>query len=230
MLGDTLLAVVEACAPTGPIVLVGHSLGGMTVLNALRRHVDRLTVRVSGVVLVSTTASARNERRGIEAGIRGFARSRRLLSAAASGLRDRRVLRVTRRLAGVSNDATMLIVRSFGLGPDVDARVADTVARMVLACPPETALGLVDALLSVDEDEALALLPPTTALVGERDMLTPAVLTRRMVTLSQGRVRARELARIGHMVPLEAPEALTDAIVEHLSSAEAVRDDARSAG
>ncbi|WP_262282198.1 alpha/beta fold hydrolase [Micromonospora sp. MA102] len=55
-LGDDLAAVVDQLVPSGPIVLVGHSMGGMTVMEYAHRHPDRFAARVAGLVFVSTTA------------------------------------------------------------------------------------------------------------------------------------------------------------------------------
>lgn len=55
-LGDDLAAVVDEVAPTGPVVLVGHSMGGMTVMEYAHRHPDHFAARVAGLVFVSTTA------------------------------------------------------------------------------------------------------------------------------------------------------------------------------
>jgi alpha-beta hydrolase superfamily lysophospholipase len=58
LLGDTLRRVIEVAARPGPLVLAGHSMGGMTILNAVRRHGDLLDDRLRGVVLLSTTSHA----------------------------------------------------------------------------------------------------------------------------------------------------------------------------
>lgn len=222
LLGDGLLAVVEAEAERAPVVLVGHSLGGMTVMNALRRHRERLTPRVVGVALVSTTSSARRdpaEGRRLEAGIRSFALLQRLLRPIALRLSHPRALDATARLTGVTSDLATLVTRAAGLGPAADAATAAAVTRMVLGAGPEPALGLVDAVLGVDEDAALELLPPTVAVVGAVDRLTPPVLTRRMAARARGRFRVVELPRVGHLPPMEAPGAVVAAIVGLLADA-----------
>lgn len=55
VLVDDLRRVIESTP--GRIVLVGHSLGGMTVLGLARHHPDLLRERVVGVGLVSTSAN-----------------------------------------------------------------------------------------------------------------------------------------------------------------------------
>ena len=54
-LGADLLAVIEATAPTGPIVLVGHSMGGMTIMALADAHPELFGDRVVGVALISTS-------------------------------------------------------------------------------------------------------------------------------------------------------------------------------
>ncbi len=55
-IGRDLEAVVDAVAPTGPLVLVGHSMGGMTVMSFAEKRPDLFADRVLGVGLVSTSA------------------------------------------------------------------------------------------------------------------------------------------------------------------------------
>ena len=53
-MADDLAAVVDF-AGKGPLVLVGHSIGGMIVQTFCRRHSERLGSDVSGIVLLHTT-------------------------------------------------------------------------------------------------------------------------------------------------------------------------------
>ena len=46
----------------GPVVLVGHSIGGMTMLTFCRRYPDLLGSKVKGFILVDTTFTSRCER------------------------------------------------------------------------------------------------------------------------------------------------------------------------
>lgn len=55
-LADDLLLVLERLAPDGPIILVGHSLGGMVTMALARYHPQVFTDRVQGVGFVSTSA------------------------------------------------------------------------------------------------------------------------------------------------------------------------------
>jgi pimeloyl-ACP methyl ester carboxylesterase len=53
-MADDLAAVVEQAGP-GPIILVGHSIGGMITQTFCRLHSQQLGERVAGIVLLHTT-------------------------------------------------------------------------------------------------------------------------------------------------------------------------------
>ena len=55
-LGDDLARVIETVAPKGKVVLIGHSMGGMSIVAFAERHPEVFAKRVSGVALVATTA------------------------------------------------------------------------------------------------------------------------------------------------------------------------------
>src|SRR5689334_20507129 len=53
-LADDVHAVLAQCAPTGPVILAGHSLGGMAILEFAHRYPTDFAERVAGVALVSS--------------------------------------------------------------------------------------------------------------------------------------------------------------------------------
>ncbi|HEX8628182.1 MAG TPA: alpha/beta hydrolase [Catenuloplanes sp.] len=55
-LGDDLAAVLAQVAPAGPVVLAGHSMGGMTIMEYAHRHPEDFKARAAGLVFVATTA------------------------------------------------------------------------------------------------------------------------------------------------------------------------------
>lgn len=55
-LGRDLDAVLRALAPDGPLVLVGHSMGGMTIMALAEQRPDLFADRVLGVALLATSA------------------------------------------------------------------------------------------------------------------------------------------------------------------------------
>ena len=66
-LGRDLDAVIRALAPEGPLVLVSHSMGGMSVMALAEQHPDLFHERVAGVALISTSAGDMSSRRGCPA-------------------------------------------------------------------------------------------------------------------------------------------------------------------
>jgi pimeloyl-ACP methyl ester carboxylesterase len=56
-LARDLDTVIDTTAPIGHIVLVGHSMGAMTILQYLQHHQSRNTDRITGVGLIATAAA-----------------------------------------------------------------------------------------------------------------------------------------------------------------------------
>ncbi|MHB8894035.1 MAG: alpha/beta fold hydrolase [Candidatus Geothermincolia bacterium] len=54
-LGKDLKAVLDDCAVDRPVVLVGHSMGGMSILKFLELYPEEMGKRVKGVALVDTS-------------------------------------------------------------------------------------------------------------------------------------------------------------------------------
>ena len=55
-LGRDLETVLAVMVPRGPVVLVGHSMGGMTVLSHARQFPQHYRTRVVGAALISSAA------------------------------------------------------------------------------------------------------------------------------------------------------------------------------
>ena len=79
-IGRDLYAVLEAVCPDGDVILVGHSMGGMTIMALAAEHPELFTMadtgdhaHVRGVVLVSTTDGHWNDMTlGLPAGAVGL--------------------------------------------------------------------------------------------------------------------------------------------------------------
>ncbi len=55
-LGADLAEVLRQVAPEGPVVLVGHSMGGMTIMEYAHQYPEEFAARIAGLVFVATTA------------------------------------------------------------------------------------------------------------------------------------------------------------------------------
>lgn len=194
-LGEVLDRVLTAVAPTGPLVLAGHSMGGMTVMAWAADHADELAARVRGVVLVATSAKIREDRRRLpleEPLMRASARAPRVAPGRLLSARSQARLLYGREAAREAVDPGVALVRHASL---------PTIGRWFLA------------LQGHDEREALAHLGtvPTRVLVGTADRLTPV---RDAWDLTHGirGSRLTVLPGLGHMLTYEAPDVVADAI------------------
>lgn len=170
-LADDLGCVLRACAPTGAVVLVGHSMGGMTALTLVRDHPELLDDRVRGLALLATGAGHYLAGHRWENLVRWASRRRllapplaaaRLLSPGLERLRPRRTHTVrgaTRRLLFGSTDA--------------DPATVAMCQELVEGPPLATLASLQGALLRYDVRSVLPRLDrlPVLVLTGSDDRL-----------------------------------------------------------
>lgn len=209
-LGADLAAVIDAHAPTGPLVLVGHSMGGMTVMSAVRQRPDLLD-RVTGVGLVATSAG---ELAGLDLGLSGFGPLVLRLAPAATKLLSRspKLVASGRRLG---SDLESVLVRRYSFASPVPATLVRFAAQMIASTRVDVLSEFLPALNLHDEREALRLLAGREALVlvGDGDLLTPPAHSEEIVR------RLPEAEHVvvkdaGHLVPLEHPAVVS----QHLAA------------
>lgn len=194
-LGDDLLSVVEAVAPEGPLILVGHSMGGMTVMSFAAQYGDLVRERVDSVVLMGTSAGELIRPKDPLARLQPWLpRFGPLVSAA-------------RRLDSFP------VTRSFAVGPDSPAKYADMTDEMIARARTRTLWDFAGNFVDLDLYDALPALPGdrTVVMGGTKDKLTPMRHSRRLAELIEGsELVAFEGA--GHMMMLERHEDVTEAI------------------
>jgi pimeloyl-ACP methyl ester carboxylesterase len=181
-LADDLAGVLAERVPTGRVVLVGHSMGGMTIMALAERHPELLE-RVSGTVFVATSCG----------GLPAVRRAERLVG------------RWLTRRAAIGFARTMpvgLRLLLFGRSPSwTDVRLS---AAMVGRCDGATMVGFRDEIAAHDRRKALAALgnTPSVVLAGGSDLLTPVRHARAIADeLPQAELVIYPGA--GHMLPLE---------------------------
>ena len=131
-LGLDLKAVLDAVVPEGPVVVVGHSMGGMTIIALAEEHPELFGDRIVGVGLISTTAGGLEPHRVLvpvlPADLSGQL-AQRLVSVLARGHRSVDGLRrVGRSIALVATD-------ELAFGDDVPASYVGFVHPMLSATP-----------------------------------------------------------------------------------------------
>jgi pimeloyl-ACP methyl ester carboxylesterase len=212
-LGSDLFAVLEAVAPRGPVVLVGHSMGGMTLLALADRHPELFapaTGRVIGVALVGTAAGAFAETIFGIPGVVG--RVVRPVAPGAIRAANRRAhLLEQGRRAG--SDIAFLLTRKLSYGGDVPPSLVAFMERMVAATPVEVMTEFFDTFLQHDKLEALGVLKgvPTLILCGDDDKLTP-VRNSHVMAEALPDAELVVVPGAGHMVMLERPSVVNAAL------------------
>ena len=210
-LADDLYAVLEACAPSGPIVLIGHSMGGMTILGLAAKHPELFAQRVVAAALLSTSAGdLARVTFGLPAGV--SAAVRRVLPGLAVGMRHAPPLLERARRRG--SDLAYSITRWVGFGTtDVPPSVVSFLEGEIASTPIPVVMSFLPTLLDHDKLAAAAVLRnvPTLLMVGDHDLMTPLAHSR---TLADA-LPAAELAveeGAGHALPLERPDAVNERI------------------
>ncbi|MCB5181602.1 alpha/beta fold hydrolase [Streptomyces antimicrobicus] len=208
-LADDLVAVLRATLADGErAVVAGHSMGGMTVMAAARR--PEFVAHTAGAVLCST-GSAR------------LLEEARVLPLPAGPLRTRLTRAVTGSRApfGPVTPVSKALLKYVTMAPGAAPDKVDACARVVQACPVPARRAWAAVLAGLDLDgDVRSLHVPTAVVGGTADRLTPVGHARALAAALPQCVGLTELTGIGHMAPVEAPEAVSDVIRELTRTAE----------
>ncbi|MDI3386597.1 alpha/beta hydrolase [Streptomyces sp. B-S-A8] len=202
-LADDLEAVLSATlAPGEQAVLVGHSMGGMTLMAAAGRA--KLREHAAAVLLCSTGGWNLLDEATVVPMRAGKVRRRLTKSVLGS-----------RAPLGPVTPVGKKVLKFATMGPGSAPDKVEACARIVHACPRRVRYGWSHVLETLDvAAEVRQLTVPAAVLVGAADRLTPAVHSRTLAAVLPNCVGLTELAGLGHMTPVEAPEAVTGKIRE----------------
>lgn len=205
-LADDLAEVIAAVAPDGPLVLAGHSMGGMTIM-ALAERYPQLVQRIAGLALVSTASG----------GLAGHSMGLSPRAAAAVRAVERRLYSSRHWARRSSLGSPRLLgpgLRWLLLGPQADREARRITFESIASCRPVTMSGFRPTLESHERDAALAAFAdvPTVVLVGSRDKLTPLGSARRIAAALPS-AALTVYPEAGHMLLVER----VAAVAEHLS-------------
>ncbi|MEV7214648.1 alpha/beta fold hydrolase [Kitasatospora cineracea] len=195
-LAEDLEAVLTATVPDGRrAVLVGHSMGGMTIMAAGGR--PAVAGRTAANVLVNTgPGELIAELTVLPPAVR------------AKGLRrflHRRILR-SRLPLGPVTGLTRAALKYATMGPATPAERVEACAQVVHACPAQVRFRWSVVLDTLDVHDGLArLAAPTAVIAGSHDKLTPPVHARRIAAALADPRGLLELPGAGHMSPVERP-------------------------
>jgi pimeloyl-ACP methyl ester carboxylesterase len=215
-LAADLESVLAARVPRGPVVLVGHSMGGMTILTLAQRRPELFGSRVVGVALVATSSGNLAD---LDFGLpQLLTRVRAAVFPVAAFIMRRRpgFAEHTRRLArDVVSAATWSL--SFA-STDVDPALGRYVDAMIAGTPVDVIAEFYPAIAGLDASGAIEPLRriPTLVLTGDADKMIPPAHSERLVE-ELGREGGDTTTFVvvpgaGHLVLLEKPAEVTRAL------------------
>ena len=218
-LGKDLSAVLDRHARTGPVVLLGHSLGGMTIMALARQRPELFGERITGVFLLATAAGDL-----VTGGLPGLVarvgRRLHLLPLWLWWLRFNAPLLERCRPRGTR--VGYAYVRHYLFGrDDADPQLVRAVQDLLEQTPLTITSAFYPSFLEHDETAALPVLRavPVTVLCGDSDRLTPASHSRRMAEAIGPSVELVVVPGAGHSVNLTRQEVVDEAVLRLLDRA-----------
>ena len=215
-LGQDLRLVLDTVVPHGPIVLVGHSMGGMTIMALAEAYPELFGDRVVGVGLISTTAGGLEPHRIVAPMLPstfGGAVAERLMSVLARGHRQvDGFRRLGRSVALVATD-------ELAFGDDVPASYVEFVDEMLSATPFGVVAEFFSNFAALDKFETVKALSvvPTSIICGTADKITSIGHSRKLHAYIAGS-NLLECQGAGHLVIMERHDEV-NAELDHLLAA-----------
>ena len=214
-LGKSLAAVLDETVPDGHIILVGHSMGGMTIMAFAEQYPEWFGERVTGVVLMSTSAGLIDKSRlGVPSLVARASAPFFPIWGGAARIGGNAIDRA--RIA--VGDLAWLLTRRYGFG---DARPSPSlvtfVEQMNSKTSVETLTKYLHTLYTHNRFPALSALRgvPVLVLVGTKDYLTPVAHSEEILR----HLPEATLVKIdnsGHVVMLEKAAEVNAALIPFL--------------
>ena len=200
-LGQDLFTVLDNVVPDGPVVLVGHSMGGMTIVALAQQHPELFGDRIVGAALASTTAGGLDPSRILFPMVPGWAGSGPVHRGVATLARGHRAVDGLRR---VGRNVVLVATDQLAFGDDVPASYVEFVDRMLSATPFEVVAEFFPGFSELDKFDHVGVLAkvPTAVICGTDDKLTSIGHSRKLHERIVGSTLL-ECHGAGHMVILE---------------------------
>lgn len=215
-LGRDLADVIDTHAPSGHLVLAGHSIGGMTLMALAEQRPELFSQRVRGVLLVSTSGGSLQE---VTLGLPPVGRLVRERVPTVLALRSTMLTRRRRRSAPVIEAE---VARRFLFGNRMRLRDHALTVEGIINTPASSMRGFFEDLMRHDRVEGLAALAgvPVHVMVGDKDLMTPPAHAE-LLAAQVPDARLTVAPGAGHMLPLERDALVTGALAELVEQAQA---------
>ncbi|TCC58684.1 alpha/beta hydrolase [Kribbella pittospori] len=217
-LGRDLHGIMEEFAPTGPVILIGHSMGGMSIMALAEQHPELFGDRVIGVGLCSTSAGGLDQVPIIVPGKLGMM-LRTLATPTVSVLA--RIPDVVERSRKAGTDISYLLTRKYSFGSEVPPAYTEFVNEMIAATPISVIAEFYPIFALHDKFDALEPLQKVECVVigGDRDHLTPFAHAEEIVRRVPG-AELVEVQNCGHLGLIEHHDEFTAALLGMIERAE----------
>ncbi|TNY38763.1 alpha/beta fold hydrolase [Thermomonospora catenispora] len=207
--GEDLHAVLRAATrPDEPVLLVGHSMGGMSIMALAGARPELFGDRIAAVALINTSAGRLAEMTlGLPPALARLVQP--LAGGALRGLS--RTPALVDRARALGADLAFMVTRRMAFADAaISPSVVDFLEQMIRATPIDVIAEFYPALMAHDKSAALEAIGrvPTLVMVGGRDGLTPPEHGRRMAEAMPGSELV-EVTDAGHVLPLEHPGMVT---------------------
>lgn len=208
-LADDLYQVLQEVVGDAPVIMIGHSMGGMTIMRLAQSRPELFGSQILGVALFSTSAGELLDHSPIR-GIPGRT-FHRVAEPVMAGLNRIPELVAQGRRAG--SDLGYVVTRRLAFGPEVPTSYVDFASEMLAQIPLEVVADYYPAFAELDEFRALEILStvPTVVVGGENDVITPIEHTARIIDLLP-KAEAIRVENCGHLGMIEKHEIFNDAL------------------
>ena len=208
-LADDLYQVLQEVVGDAPVIMIGHSMGGMTIMRLAQTRPELFGSQILGVALFSTSAGELLDHSPIR-GIPGRT-FHRVAEPVMAGLNRIPELVAQGRRAG--SDLGYVVTRRLAFGPEVPTSYVDFASEMLAQIPLEVVADYYPAFAELDEFRALEILStvPTVVVGGVNDVITPIEHTARIIDLLP-KAEAIRVENCGHLGMIEKHEIFNGAL------------------
>lgn len=211
-LAEDLRQVLAEVTGDGPVVLVGHSMGAMTIMHLALSYPELFGPQVKGVALFSTSAGEMADYSPVR-GIPGRVFSR-VAPPLLAGLN--RIPELVARSRQAGTDLGFVVTKRMAFGSDVPANLVELTSEMLGETSLEVVADFYPTFSELDEYEAFAVMArvPCAVVGGVDDVITPIEHTDTIIELMP-QAQALRVEDCGHLGLMEHPDVFSD-VLEHL--------------